>query len=315
MTLQSWRDSGVRRILKLMGPVIFGSSVAQINILLDTVIASFLAVGSLSWLYYSDRLMQFPLGILGVAVATVILPRLALGHTHSARSDFTHTLDWAVKLTLLIGLPAAIGLLLLASPLIATLFEFGEFTARDTVMTSLSLMAYAVGVPAFILTKVLLPGFFSRQDTRTPVRIGIIALLSNMAYNLILVVPMVMMDFIAPHMGLAIASAMSAWQQAFMLYRKLSLDNVYRFSADLKRFARKLVPALFLMSLTVIAILFKFNPGGDWSRMEAPQRATLLVVIILSAIASYAVTLGVMGVRAKDLRSSSTLNSESEQPH
>jgi len=306
MTLQSWRDSGVRRILKLMGPVIFGSSVAQINILLDTVIASFLAVGSLSWLYYSDRLMQFPLGILGVAVATVILPRLALGHTHSARGDFTHTLDWAVKLTLLIGLPAAIGLLLLASPLIATLFEFGEFTARDTVMTSLSLMAYAIGVPAFILTKVLLPGFFSRQDTRTPVRIGIIALLSNMAYNLILVVPMVMTGFIAPHIGLAIASAMSAWQQAFMLYRKLSLDNVYRFSADLKQFARKLLPALLLMSLTVIAILLKFNPGGDWSRMEASQRATLLVVIILSAIASYAVTLGLMGVRAKDLRSKSS---------
>ena len=190
--LGSWHHPGVKRILKLMGPVVFGSSVAQINILLDTVIASFLITGSLSWLYYSDRLMQFPLGILGVALATVILPRLSTRYTNRAEAGFRNTLEWALKITLLVGMPAAFGLLILASPLIATLFEYGQFSAADTRMTSFSLMAYSLGVPAFILTKVMLPAFFSRHDTRTPVRIGITALLCNMLYNIILVVPMVL---------------------------------------------------------------------------------------------------------------------------
>jgi len=180
-----WRHSGVRRVLKLMAPVIFGSSVAQINILLDTIIASFLAVGSLSWLYYSDRLLQFPLGVLGVALATVILPRLSTEHASASSDNYRGTIDWALRLALLLGLPAAIGLLLLAGPLLTTLFEYGQFAASDTHMATFSLVAYAFGLPAYLLIKVFLPAFFARQNTRTPVRIGIIALITNMILNLV----------------------------------------------------------------------------------------------------------------------------------
>lgn len=304
LSLKSWRHPGVKRILKLMGPVIFGSSVAQINILLDTIIASFLAVGSLSWLYYSERLMQFPLGILGVALATVILPRLSIGATRNAHGDFSRTLDWAVKLTLLIGIPAAFGLLWLAAPLIATLFEYGSFTATDTHMTSLSLMAYALGVPAFILTKVLLPGFFSRQDTRTPVRIGVIALVSNMLYNLLLVLPMVWFDFFAPHTGLAIASALSAWQQTYMLYSRLKKDNIYRFSVDLKAFAIRVLPATLVMSVAILTTLALLQPDAGWSEMTAIQRTLGLLGIITIAVVSYASMLLALGVRPREFRSS-----------
>jgi len=301
--LAAWKHPGVKRILKLMGPVIFGSSVAQINILLDTVIASFLAVGSLSWLYYSDRLMQFPLGILGVAVATVILPRLAIGHTHNADTDFRNTLDWAIRLTLLVGIPASAGLFYLASPLIATLFEYGEFSAGDTRMTSFSLMAYALGVPAFILTKVMLPAFFSRHDTRTPVRIGIIALISNMFYNLILVIPMVLTGFLAPHTGLAIASAMSAWQQTWMLYQRLSAEGVYRISKPLKAFCLKIVVAIIVMSVAILLSLHLIGPGNNWTQLLASQRSWLLLAIIVLSACSYFLTLWVLGVRPRDLRS------------
>lgn len=302
--LAGWRHCGVRKILKLMAPVLFGSSIAQINILLDTVIASFLAVGSLSWLYYSDRLMQFPLGVLGIALATVILPRLSATYTNRSESGFRDTLEWAIRMTLLAGLPAAIGLLVLASPLIATLFEYGEFAAGDTRMTSWSLMAYALGVPAFMLTKVLLPAFFSRQDTKTPVRIGIIALLSNMFYNLLLVLPMVMLDFIAPHTGLALASTMSAWQQTWMLYRKLKQNDIYTASTTLKHFALKLLPGLAVMALAVIGMLTIWTPGNDWSNMQFWQRGgTLLVIIAIAAIA-YLVALWLAGVRPHELLAS-----------
>lgn len=295
--------TGVRRILKLMGPVILGSSVAQINILLDTVIASFLMLGSLSWLYYSERLMQFPLGLLGVALATVILPRLARGHTNAQTDDFRKTLDWAIQLVVLVGFPAALGLLLLAAPLLATLFEYGEFKPRDTRMASYSLMAYALGVPAFILTKVFLPAFFSRHDTRTPVRIGIICLLSNMCFNILLVVPMVMFDFVAPHTGLAIASTLSAWQQSFLLYRKLRSNGIYQIPVVVKQFTWRVMPALVLLGL--IVTIGSQHPWGDsgWSDWNALQRTLTLIAIIFASIVSYAGTLWVSGFRPGDLRS------------
>ena len=159
-----------------MLPAVVGSSVAQINLLLDTIIASFLAIGSVTWLYYSDRMLEFPLGVLGIAIATVILPALSQQHANASRDDFNQTLDWALKMVMLIALPACIGLLLLASPILATLFQHGDFTANDSYMASLSLMAYMIGLPAFIMIKILAPGFYARQDTRTPVRIGLIAM-------------------------------------------------------------------------------------------------------------------------------------------
>ena len=297
-----WRHSGVRRILKLMAPVLFGSSVAQINILLDTVIASFLITGSLSWLYYSDRLVQFPLGILGVALATVILPRLSSQFSAASEQDYRHTISWAIKLTLLVGCPAAVGLLLLASPMLATLFEYGAFTARDTSMAAYSLVAYSFGLPAYLLIKVLLPAFFSRQNTRTPVRIGIICLVSNMVLNLIFVFILVKADFVAPHMALAVASTITAWQQVILLYLRLHQDTIYRLPAALIRYGLKLLIPLALMA-TVIVLL---NPG-DWSSLQATERAMWLVGIIIAAKVTYVAGLLLVGVRPADFDSSTPI--------
>ncbi|MCK6370761.1 MAG: murein biosynthesis integral membrane protein MurJ, partial [Gammaproteobacteria bacterium] len=163
--------AGVRRILSLMAPAIFGSSVAQISILLDTLIASFLVTGSISWLYYSDRLMEFPLGVFGIALATVILPNLSRQHASASREQFAATMAWSIRFVILISAPASVGLVVLAGPMLATLFFGGEFSSGDVHMASLSLMAYAAGLVALTLVKVLAPGFFARQDTRTPVRV------------------------------------------------------------------------------------------------------------------------------------------------
>ena len=293
-----WRHSGVRRILKLMAPAILGSSVAQINLLLDTIIASFLTVGSLSWLYYSDRLMEFPLGILGVTLGTVILPRLSREHAHSDQKQFQRTIDWALRLVCLIGVPAAIGLALLAAPMISTLFEYGKFTPRDTTMASYSLIAYSIGLPAFILIKVFAPAFFARQDTKTPVRIGIIALIANMAYNLILVLPMVWFDFVAPHTALAIATSMSAWQQALMLYQKLGQTTIYRASDELIAFCRRIS-----IAWVVLAIVVWLISSADWHAMNASARALKLLVIIAAGGAAYAATLLALGIRPKHIAS------------
>ena len=184
-----WTHPGVRKILKLMVPGLFGSSVAQISILLDTLIASFLVTGSISWLYYSDRIMEFPLGVFGIALATVMLPNLSRQHAARATEDFGNTLDWALRLVILIVTPATLGLMLLSGPLLATLFYGGEFGIQDVEQSSYSLIAYSAGLMGFTMVKVLAPGYFARQDTGTPVRVGLIALGSTMVLNLLRVVP------------------------------------------------------------------------------------------------------------------------------
>lgn len=222
-----WRHSGVQRVIKLLIPTLFGASVAQINLLVDTLIASLLAAGSVSWLYYADRLMEFPLGILGVALGTAILPRLSSQHAQTDPDGFRRTVDQAMRLVLLVGLPATAGLLLLAGPMIGTLFGHGAFTADDTRMAALALFGYGLGLPAFLLVKVLQPGFFARQDTRTPVRIAVTALVANMGFNALLVGGMVAAGVTAPHAGLALATALSGWLQAGLLYRGLRRVGVY----------------------------------------------------------------------------------------
>ena len=293
---------GVKRILKLMAPAVLGSSVAQINLLLDTVIASFLVAGSLSWLYYGDRLMEFPLGLLGVTLGTVILPRLSRGHALEGDADFRATLDWALRLVLVLGLPAAVGLILLARPLVATLFGYGEFSPGDTRQTSFALIAYATGLPAFLAIKVLAPAFFARQDTRTPVRIGIVALVSNMLYNLLLVVPMVQLGFAAPHVGLALATSLSAWQQAITLYVTLERRGIYHAPPGLRRFAWRTLPALVAMGLVLFALgRADLHPG--WHVLDAGGRGLALLGTIGAALAAWAVVLLASGVRPRELSS------------
>ncbi|HHO58799.1 MAG TPA: murein biosynthesis integral membrane protein MurJ [Thiotrichales bacterium] len=290
--------AGVDKIMKLMLPAVFGSSVAQINLLLDTLIASFLVTGSITWLYYSDRLLEFPLGVLGIAIATVILPALSRQHAKDSPEAFNRTLNWAVRLVLLIAIPACIGLFILAGPVLATLFEYGKFTATDTYFSSLSLMTYMLGLPAFILIKILAPGFYARQDTRTPVRIGIIAMVSNMVMNIAFVVPLVMLDFEAPHMGLALATSLSAYINAGLLYRGLRKRGVFTPETGWLGHLLKIVVASGGMAITLLLIL---PEGAQWSQWTLTTRIMQLGFIILLAAISYFLLLWLQGIRPAQL--------------
>ncbi len=286
--------AGVSKIMKLMLPAIFGSSVAQINLLLDTVIASFLAAGSVSWLYYSDRLVEFPLGVFGIALATVILPSLSSRHAERSPEMFSMTLDWALRWGLLIGLPATVGLFLLAAPMIVTLFQYGEFNADAVAMTSLSLMAYSLGLTGFILVKVLVPGFFARQDTRTPVRIGIVAVAANMLLNIVIVVPMAMSGATAPHAGLALATSCSSIINASLLFHTLKKKGIFQ--------ARKGWPLLLMqmgMACTAMALFILWAKAdiGQWLEWKAMDRVWNLSWLIAMAAVIYIMTLLISGAR------------------
>jgi putative peptidoglycan lipid II flippase len=299
----SRHHEGVSRILKLMLPAVIGSSVAQINLLLDTVIASFLIAGSVSWLYYSDRLLEFPLGVLGIAVATVILPALSKQHARETHDSFNHTLDWAIRLVVLVALPACIGLLLMAAPILAALFQYGEFEAADTHMASLSLMAYMLGLPGFIMIKVLAPGYYARQDTKTPVRIAVVAMVSNMALNILFTVPLVYLDYEAPHVGLALATSCSAYINAVMLYRGLRRCGVYRPLAGWGR----LMLQILLACVGMAALLLYLTPElSVWTTLIPVERLLYLGGIIGSAAVAYFALLWLGGLRFADLRHQST---------
>jgi putative peptidoglycan lipid II flippase len=288
------KHAGVSKIMKLMLPALFGSSVAQINLLLDTVIASFLAAGSVSWLYYSDRLVEFPLGVFGIALATVILPNLSSRHAEKSPKLFSMTMDWALRWGILIGLPATVGLVLLASPMIVTLFQYGEFNVDAVMMTSLSLMAYSLGLIGFILVKVLVPGFFARQDTRTPVRIGIVAMVVNMLLNIIIVVPMAMSGATAPHAGLALATACSSIINASLLFNILRKKGIYK--------ARRGWPVL-IMQISVASaamgayLVWAKADIGQWLHWGATQRVWSLASLIVIASLIYIISLLALGAR------------------
>ncbi len=296
-----WRDAGVRRILRLMAPAIFGVSVSQINLLLDTVIASFLPTGSISWLYYSDRLSELPLGVFGVAIATVILPSLSRQHSAQAPEVFNRTLDWALRMILLVAVPAAVALVILAEPILLSLFYYGDvITARDMTMASLSLRAYACGLIAFMLIKVLAPGFFARQDMKTPVKIGVIALVSNMVLNLLFAVPMHLYWGIG-HVGLALATAISAMLNAGLLYKGLRRLKVYRPEPGWGRFSVMLFAASAAMALVLTGFIYYLQ---DWQFWAWWQRAGWLALICCSGAFVYGVCLLLGGLRLSHLRHS-----------
>jgi len=290
---------GVKRIARLMLPGIFGSSVAQVSLLLDTIIASFLMVGSVTWLYSADRLVEFPMGVFSIALATVILPGLSSHHSEQSPEKFNATLDWAIRLTLTIIMPAAVGLLMLSGPLIATIFGYGAFTDRDVLMCSYALMAYSLGLVGFSLVKVLAPGYFARQDTKTPVRIGIIALAINMAFNVGVVVPAFLKGFPVPHVLLAASTGMSALINATLLYRGLRRQGVYQPSPAWRR----LLPQIALASVAMAGFLWWIS--GDWSAWtawSATRRAAWLGLSVLGGAAVYFGVLGLAGARPRDLK-------------
>jgi putative peptidoglycan lipid II flippase len=294
-----WAHEGVRRIGRLMLPAVFGTSVAQINILFDTVIASFLVAASITWLYYAERLVEFPLGVFGIALATVILPNLSEQHARASREDFSAMLDWALKLVLLIALPAALGLALLAEPLVASIFHGGQFLDEDVGMVAVGLVAYAPGLIGFILVKVLAPGYFARQDTRTPVRVGVQAMLLNMVLNVILVVTLVRTDWLAPHAGLAAATSISALFNAAMLLRGLRNDGVYRPGDGWRKLVLRIVLAS--LAMTVFVLWVRGEPEA-WLVMSLWERVAALTFSVTGAVAIYFGTCYLLGMRPGELR-------------
>lgn len=294
-----WHHEGVRRIMRLMLPGILGSSVVQINLLLDTLIASFLVTGSVSWLYYSDRLVEFPLGIFGIALATVILPNLSEKHAQADPLAFTQTLDWALRWVLLIGTPAMIGLMLLAGPIISTIFQHGAFGEQEVSMASLSLMAYSLGLLGFIFIKILVPGYFSRQDTRTPVRISMIAVAVNLILNVVFVVPWVKLGFSGPHAGLALATSIAAFVNAYLLFQGLRRSGVYQAMPGWGRLAIQVLIANVGMGL----LLYWFTPELiHWTAGSVWTRISWLFLSVLGGAGLYFLLLGMLGVRYKDFR-------------
>lgn len=287
------KEEGVRRIGKLMLPALFGVSVTQLNLLLDTLIASFLVSGSISWLYYSDRLMEFPLGILGVGLATVILPNLSKKHANESAEGFSRVIDWALRWGLLLGLPSAVGLFMLSGPMIATLFQSELFDATDVAMSRQSLMAYSLGLISFIMIKVLAPGFYSRQDTKTPVRIAVIAMFANMVMNIILVFPLA-------HAGLALATSLSATLNAFLLYRGLRAEGVYQPESGWPLLVFRGCAAVLVMG----AVLY-WGVGDlqSWIGGPVSDRVWRLLQWIVLGSISYFAVLALLGIRLRHFKS------------
>lgn len=310
-----WRHPDVRRILTLMVPTLFGSSVAQINLLFDTLIASFLIVGSQTWLGYTDRLLEFPLGVFGVALGTVILPSLSRHHVGTDRAGFSRALDWGLRTTLLIAVPAMFALILLSGPIVATLFQHGRFTPHDVQMTSLSLSALAFGLPAFALVKVLAPAFYARQDTKTPVRAGVAALIANMVLNLIFVgvlfalwhepgasdegVFAAIARVPGLHVGLALASACASYLNLALLWRSLAREGVYQRQPGWTRHLLRLGCACAAM-VAIMLIGLALLPG--WTEAATSLRMLRLGGLIVAASAAFLMVLFASGFRLRDLR-------------
>lgn len=281
------RDEGVRRILLLMGPAAIGVSVAQISLLINTLFASFLESGSVSWLYYADRLMEFPTGMLGVALGTILLPSLAKHYADNDTGEYSKLLDWGLRLTLLLAAPAAVALAILAVPLIATLFFYGEFTAHDLEMTRMALVAYSVGLVGLILVKVLAPGFYARQNIRTPVKIAIFTLFATQTMNLIFIWPL-------QHAGLALAIGLGACLNAGILYYKLRQHAIFQPQPGWLPFIGKLA-----LALVALAGFLGFAMGNEtqWLDYHAGERVLHLLALVAGGASTYFVALWLLGFR------------------
>ncbi|MFT5575543.1 MAG: putative peptidoglycan lipid II flippase [Bermanella sp.] len=294
----AWHDEGVQKIVALMIPALFGVSVSQINLLLDTVIASFLPTGSVSWLYYSDRLVELPLGVFAIAIGTVILPSLSRQNIGEDRESFSKTLDWALRSVMLLGVPAAAALFILAEPVLITLFQYGELDLRDVKMATFSLRAYTLGLLAFMLIKVLAPGYFARQDTKTPVKIGVIAMAANMVFNLAFAIPL-HYSFQLGHVGLALATALSAWLNAALLFAGLRRKGAYHAQRGWLGYALRLALATVLMAVTLV---YLNNLIGEWSLLSAVERALRMGLVCGAGLAVYLLSLIAMGIRLRHFR-------------
>ncbi len=293
------KHPGVRRIGALMLPAIFGSSVAQINVLLGGIIASLLGVGKISLLYFSDRLMEFPLGLFGIALATVTLPTLSRQAANASMREFSNTVDWSMKLVVLIAIPAAIGLVLLAEPLVATIFFGGEFTQFDVEMTALSLQAFALGLIGFSFVKILAPAYFAREDTRTPVKAGLIALVVNFVLSVVLAYTLSRAGYVGTHAGLALAISVAAIVNAWLLYHGLRRDKIVMHSPGWPLLLLRFFGANAAM---MVAIVWLHRPLEWWIGASGLDRSLWLGVVVTVGAVVYFVALILLGLRPSQLK-------------
>ncbi len=284
------RDQGVWRVMRQMGPAVFGVSISQVSLLINTIFASFLVTGSVSWLYYADRLMEFPAGMLGAALGTILLPSLSKHYANRSSDEYSKLLDWGLRLTLVLAVPAAAALALLAVPLITTLFHYGAFTAADVFNTRSAVIAYSIGLVGLILVKVLAPGFYARQNIRTPVRIAIITLFATQAMNFIFIWPL-------GHAGLALAIGLGACLNAALLYYQLRRHAIYTPQPGWAVFLFKLMLAVYAMA----AVLWiAADVAAVWLAAGAVSRVARLAGLVVLGAATYFAALWLLGFRPRD---------------
>lgn len=284
------RDSGVWRVLKQMGPAILGVSVSQISLIINTIFASFLISGSVSWMYYADRLMEFPAGVLGVALGTILLPSLAKSFSSGNHEQYCHLMDWGLRLCFLLALPSAVALGILSEPLIVSLFQYGKFVELDTIKTQQALIAYSVGLVGLIMVKVLAPGFYSRQDLKTPVKIAMFTLFVTQLMNLAFIVPL-------QHAGLSLSIGLAACLNAALLYWQLRKQKIFQPRPGWRLFLLKLVIAVCVMAAVLIGILWLMP---EWSSGNMLNRISRLLVVVIAGAGSYFVALALLGFRVRD---------------
>ncbi|HBO5703173.1 TPA: murein biosynthesis integral membrane protein MurJ [Pseudomonas aeruginosa] len=284
------RDSGVWRVMKLMLPAILGVSVSQISLIINTIFASFLAAGSVSWMYYADRLMELPSGVLGVALGTILLPMLAKTYSNKDRHEYSRLLDWGLRLCFLLVLPCSLALAILAEPLTVSLFQYGKFTTVDAAMTQRALVAYSVGLLGIILVKVLAPGFYAQQNIRTPVKIALFTLVSTQLMNLAFIGPL-------QHAGLALSIGLAACLNAGLLYWQLRKQRLYLPQLGWAKFLVKLVVAVLAMSAVLLATMHWLPAWEQGAMLERFLRLGLLVV---AGLLAYFGMLALLGFRLRD---------------
>ena len=286
----NWNDAGMRRVIRQMGPAVFGVSIGQISMLINTIFASFLAAGSVSWLYYADRLMEFPSGILGVALGSILLPSLSKCHADNNTAEYSKLLDWGLRLTIMLTLPAALALGMVAVPLLATFFQRGAFAAHDVLMTSHALIGYSIGLIGIILVKILAPGFYAKQDIRTPVKIGIVTLVATQAMNALFI------GWIQ-HAGLALSIGLAACLNSAILFHYLRKRGIYQPEPGWAKFFARIVIALLALGLT---LWFGMGTEQSWLTGSGWSRVLRLSILVAEGVVVYFAVLGVLGFRPRD---------------
>ena len=286
----SWQDEGMWRVIKQMGPAMFGVSISQISLIINTIFASFLVAGSVSWLYYADRLMEFPSGMLGAALGTILLPSLSKCHANNDTAEYSRLLDWGLRLTFMLALPSALALGLMAVPLLSTFFQRGAFVANDVLMTSQALVGYSVGLIGLILVKILAPGFYARQNIKTPVKIGVVTLIATQAMNALFI------GWIA-HAGLALSIGLGACLNSAILFYYLRKSGIYQPEPGWAKFFAKIALAMLALGLL---LWFGMGTQDSWLVSNPWSRVSRLAALVAGGVVVYFAVLAALGFRPKD---------------